>query len=116
MSQLTGRVYVVINGQRLRSKEGATLDIGGVTREEGISDSGVDGFTEKSSVPVIDCEINHSAAISLEQIHAFKNGVAIFRTDSGVQFTLRDAWSAVPPKLSKGGVTLQFKGVECIED
>lgn len=114
MAQIAGKVYISINGQRLRSKEGASLDIGGAAREPVISDSGVDGFTEKVAVPKVDCKISLTDDIKLKDLQAFQ-GTLVFETDTGRVFTLQDAWRTNPPKLEKGEVSLEFNAVECIE-
>lgn len=115
MSQLTGRVFISINGQKYRSKEGASLDVGGLVREAATSDSGVDGFVEKYTQAAVDFAINHKPEISLTAIHSITDGTLLFQTDTGSVFTLREAWSATPPKLVKGEVSLRFESVECIE-
>ena len=38
-----------------------------------------------------------------------------FETDTGSVWTLKDAWNAKPPELSKGDVSLVFQAVECLE-
>ena len=45
MPSVTGRVFISLNGQRIRSRAGATLDTGGLTRTAAMSDAGVDGFS-----------------------------------------------------------------------
>ncbi len=115
MPQVTGRAYISLNGQRLRSKEGAKLNTGGVEREAQLSDSGVDGFSEKTAVPQVDCTINHTAEISLADIQNFKDGTLVFETDTGKVFTLTDAFCARPPELTKGEASLVFQGTECLE-
>lgn len=115
MTQVTGRVTVSINGKRIRSKEGASLDTGGAKREAAMSDAGVDGYTETLTAPTVDCKINHTADTSLTELHAFKDGTLTFETDTGRIYTLINAWSSTPPKLEKGEVTLQFQAQECLE-
>lgn len=115
MSQVTGRVRIVIDGVRYRSKEGASLDTGGIAREAAMSDSGVDGYSEKYTTPKVDFSINHTADISLEALQAITNSTLLFQTDTGRVYTLRGAWCAEPPKLSKNEVSLSFQATECIE-
>lgn len=115
MGQVTGRVFISLNGDRIRSKEGASLEAGGLEREPAISDSGVDGHTEKYTAPKVVCKINHTAKTSLLDIHAFK-GTLTFETDTGRVFTLIEAWSGKPPKLAKGEADFEFGAVECLED
>lgn len=114
MAQIAGKVYISINGQRLRSKEGASLDIGGAARAPVISDSGVDGFTETVTVPKVSCKISLTDDIKLKELQAFR-GTLVFETDTGRVYTLQDAWCVNPPTLEKGEVSLEFNAVECIE-
>ena len=115
MTQVAGKVFLTINGKRLRSKEGASLETGGVEREPAISDSGVDGFTEKITAPKVEAKVNLTDDVSLAELQAFKNGTLVFETDTGRVFTLTNAWNAKPPKLEKGEVSLEFGAVECLE-
>lgn len=115
MAQVSGRVFIALNGQRIRSKEGASLDIGGVEREPVSSDSGIDGYTEKMSVPKVDCKISHTSNTKLKELQAF-TGTLTFETDSGRVYTLTEAFCTKPPKLEKGEVTLEFSATECLED
>ena len=115
MTQVAGKVFITINGQRLRSKEGASLETGGVEREAVLSDSGVDGFMEKETAPKVDCKISLTNEIKLKDLQAFKDGTLIFETDTGRIYTLTSAWCAKPPKLEKGEVSLEFGATECLE-
>lgn len=111
---VSGRVFISLNGDRIRSKEGAKLETGGLKREAAISDAGVDGPTESVVAPKVTCKINHTDKTSLRDIHAFK-GTLTFETDTGKVFTLIDAWSATPPSLEKGESDFEFGAVECQE-
>ena len=114
MGQVTGRVFLSLNGQRIRSKEGASLEMGGVERDAAISDAGVDGYMEKIIAPKVDCKISHTDQTRLKDLQGFL-GTLTFETDTGVVFTLTEAWNVKPPKLEKGEVTLEFCAVECLE-
>jgi hypothetical protein len=113
--QIAGKVFLTINGQRLRSKEGASLETGGTEREAVISDSGVDGFMEKETAPKVECKVSLSADVRLTDLQAFKDGTLVFETDTGRTYTLSNAWCAKPPKLEKGEVSLEFGATECLE-
>lgn len=115
MPQVTGRVFIAINGQRIRSKDGASLDTGGLKRNAQTSDAGVDGFSEEVAVPRVECKINDTAQISLEDLRNFKEGTLVFETDTGKPYTLTGAWIAEPPKLAKGEWELKYEAVECLE-
>lgn len=115
MTQIAGKVFVTINGQRLRSKEGANLETGGIEREAVISDSGVDGFMEKHTAPKVECKVSLTNDVRLADLQAFKDGTLVFETDTGRTYTLINAWNAKPPKLEKGEVSLEFGAAECLE-
>lgn len=114
MAQVTGRIFISLNGARIRSKEGASLETGGVEREASISDAGVDGYMEKITAPKVDCKISHTDQTRLSDLQDF-TGTLTFETDTGRVYTLVGAWNAKPPKLEKGEVTLEFMAQECIE-
>lgn len=113
--QIAGKVFLTLNGQRLRSKEGASLETGGIERDAAISDSGVDGFMEKIVAPKVDCKVHLTYDIRLADLQGFKEGTLVFETDTGRTFTLINAWCAKPPKLEKGEVSLEFSATECLE-
>ncbi len=115
MPQVTGRVFIALNGQRIRSKEGASLDVGGLKRDAQTSDAGVDGFSEAVAVPRVECKINDTADIRVEDLRNFRDGTLVFETDTGKPYTLNTAWIAEPPKLTKGEWELKFEAVECLE-
>lgn len=115
MTQVTGRVFIALNGQRIRSKDGATLDMGGVKRDAQMSDAGVDGYSETVVAASAECKINDTAEIRAADLHNFKDGTIVFETDTGKAYTLTNAWSAEPPKLTKGEWSLKFEAVECLE-
>ncbi len=91
MGQLTGRVFISLGGKRVRSKDGASLDIGGPVREAARSDSGVDGHTVSETEPKVTFKINHSAQTSLKELQDFE-GTLIFETDTGRIYTLMEAF------------------------
>lgn len=115
MSQVTGRVFVSLGGQRMRSKEGASLETGGIEREAAISDAGVDGYMEKITAPKVDFKINHTRETDLTAIQNFRGQALTFETDTGIVYTVHNAWCAKPPKLEKGEVTLEFQGTSCTQ-
>jgi hypothetical protein len=114
MAKLTGRIFISLNGQRIRSMPGASLDTGGVTRTPSISDAGVDGFMESISAPHVACKISHGANTSMADLQAF-TGTLTFQTDSGRVYTLIEAFNTTPPKLEKGEVSLEYSAGECQE-
>ncbi len=114
-NQVTGRVYVSVNGKRLASKEGAKLNFGGVEREAVLGDTGVLGFVEKTAVPFIECTIAHKADTSLKELADIKDTSVTFETDTGKVYMLRNAWTAKTLEMDKGEIALRFEGITAEE-
>jgi hypothetical protein len=112
-NQVTGRVFITVNGVRQQSKEGAKLNMGGVARDDVVGDSGVHGYSEKTVAPSIECTISHKANTDMVAIANWANETATFQTDTGQTFLLRNAWLSKPPELSKGEISLHLSGVTC---
>lgn len=114
-NQITGRAYITVKGERLRSKEGATLKFGGVEREDVIGDAGVLGYSEKVIAPEVECTIAHNKDFSLKSFMDIKSERIHFETDTGKTYSLVDAWCKGALELSKGEVKLRFGGISCEE-
>lgn len=112
-NQVTGRVFITVNGSRLASKEGAKLNLGGVSRAGVAGDTGVHGYSEKTEIPFIECTISHKADTDLVALAAWANETAVFQTDTGQTYLLRNAWQSKPPELSKGEISLRLEGITC---
>ncbi len=115
MGQVTGRAFIKVNGTDMRSKEGATLNPGGVSREAAMSDRGVDGYSESPVAPTIQCSINHTADISLTDLGQITDASIVFETDTGKTYLLRNAWIDGPAELNGSEVSLNFTGMTCEE-
>ena len=114
-NQVTGRVFISINGTRMASKEGAKLNMGGVSRTGVAGDSGVHGYSEKTEIPFIECTISHKGDTSLQAFQNFTAETVSFQTDTGKLYTLRNAWNAKAVELTKGEVSLRLEGMSCEE-
>lgn len=111
MAQVTGTVVVRLNGSSLRSEEGATLDIGGFERTERYADHSLLGFSKKPIAAVVSCSIAHTALTDLRAIEESEDVTLIFETDTGVTYTIRNAFCTKPPSMKEEGkVDLEFKG------
>lgn len=117
MAQVTGRVYIKVNGKLLRSKDGAKLsNIGAVERTPVIGHE-VYGYVEKTVAPSIECTLADTADLKLKEIHAIVNATCTFETDTGKIYILREAWteSALSLTGGEGEVECKFTGVACEE-
>jgi len=115
MAQVTGRVFITIGGKRVASKPGAKLLYGGVTRESVVADSGVVGFRETPIAPGVECEIEHTADVSLAEFQAMTAASISFDTDSGRSYVLSGAWCEGGLELASGAFGLKFGAMDCRE-
>jgi hypothetical protein len=113
MAQVTGRVFIKLNGQVQPSKEGAKLMYapGNIEREPVTSDRGVEGFKEKIVAPTVEATFTHSAALDIDAIHNAKDTTLTYQTDTGVSYILRGAFSTSAPTLATGEVSFKFSAI-----
>lgn len=117
MSQVTGRVYIKVNGNLLETKEGAKLsNISGVERTEVVGND-VYGYVEKAVAPTIECTIVDKASLKIKDIAAITDATCTFETDTGKTYIVRNAWCASAPSLTggEGDVECKFVGHACEE-
>jgi hypothetical protein len=115
MGQLTGRAFITVGGRRLASKEGAKLNIGALERTGVVLDTGVGGYTEKATVPYVECTIKHDANTDLAEYADMVDVGVFFDTDTGRSFVLNNAWRAGNIEMTDGDVSLRFEGMSCNE-
>ena len=115
MGQLTGRIYVTVAGKRLKSKEGAKIHIGGPERQGEVGDVGVLGYTEKDTIPFVECVIKHDADTSITELQSIVDATISADTDTKRSFVYRNAWCAKAHELDKGEVSLRFEAMSCEE-
>lgn len=115
--KLTGTVIIRMDGVSLRSKDKATLMIGGQERTTQYADHGVAGFTEKPVAAKITCTTIHDSTVDLIKIGNATNVSLEFETDSGVAYLVSNAHCCKPPELSggDGDVSLEFEGNAAVQ-
>lgn len=114
-NKVTGRVFISVNGERMRSKEGAKLMLGGAEREAVVGDDSIHGFTEKLTAPGIEFTMSHMADTNLKALSDLTDASVQFEADTGKVYVLRNAWCAKSIEMSKGEVSLVFNGLSCEE-
>lgn len=115
MSHLTGRATITAGGRRLPSKEGAKLGLGNVKRSAEMGDAGVLGYKEAPTVPYVECTVEHSRDMSVQEFANMVDVTVSFDTDSGRSFVLRNAWQANELVMDKGQISLRFEAISCEE-
>lgn len=103
---------------RLPTKEGATINYGGLKREAVMGDSGVLGHTELfEGAPFIKATITHAKATDEAAIKAFTDENITLTTNSGRSYTLMAAWASEVLELNvkDGSLEITFLGTELID-
>lgn len=106
MAKLTGLATIKINGDTLRSKEGASLKVGGPVKK---AESDVNGFAGHSVEAIkpgeVKCTLIHAGDTDLTALQNIEGATVVFETDSGQHYLVRDA-------ATEGEVELKGKEVE----
>lgn len=108
--QKTGQISIKLDGRLIRSKEGATIQIGGVRRTTSTDDQGRTYYQEKVYPAQVKATLIHTSDTDLE---ALRNGVGLvisFETDVGPNYMVRNAHFEEPGELSNGEVQITFGG------
>lgn len=115
-NQVIGRVTISTASLGVvRSKPGASLNLGGVKRDPVEDDQGVAGFTEATQAPTLDATFVKKAGVSMQALAGITNEDISFEGDDGSHYVLREAWCAEPPELSNDGIKVKFAGTRCDE-
>lgn len=111
MSQITGIVYVHVNGKLQRSKEGASLKLGGSARTWH-SGHKVYGYTEKINPSEVDFTICHVADDDIVALNETVDATLRFETDTGKVFLINNAGNDGEGTLTggEGDFTVKFFG------
>ena len=113
MSNVTGLCYVRVYGQRLQSKEGATLKPGGPVAEMVTAVTGVVGAaTKELQAAEIKAKIVHTGDLDITAVQRWRNFTATFETDSGQRYLIRNASVVDAVELSGHEVDVTIGGQE----
>jgi hypothetical protein len=117
MAQVTGIVKIHVNGALQRSKEGATLNMGGMERAAQTGHS-VYGYSEKLVPASVSFNLAHTADTDLIELNGMVGAEVRFECDTGVTYLITNAFVTKPCQL-KGGdgdVTVEMMGDPAIEE
>lgn len=110
MAQQTGRVTIKLDGTPLRSKPGASMQMGGINRDHDMTDQGETLFKEKYVNGMMKCVMPHLTDTDVEKIRNFKNGTCQYTTDTNVTFTMAKASYSSSGELQNGELEVTFMG------
>lgn len=111
MSKVTGIVYVKVDGALQRSKDGASLSLGGKERTPIVAQGRVH-YVERIVPSECEFTLAHVAGDDLIGLHDKIDPTLEFLTDTGDTYVVRDAFSTTPPKITggEGDVPFVFNG------
>jgi len=107
MAIVTGMANIRVNGKIVRSKPGATCDLGGVTREPIMGSTGLDGFSETPRASRVTFSVTDKSNIKLSDIKDVTNGVITFESVShkgqlGKVYIIRNASCSGEAEVTAG--------------
>ena len=110
--QVSGIVFVKIDGAVQRSKPGAKLMMGGVERTAIIANGKVVGFAEKGVAATVSFTLAHKGGDDLIALQDSIDSTLEFETDTGDTYVVSPAFASKPAELSdgEGDVAFEFQG------
>ena len=108
--QQTGRVTIKRDGSAFRSKPGAKIDPGGVKRTPEKTDQGVTMYKEENVPPMVECTIMHTSDLDILDLSNAKDWTLTFQTDTGVTYTIANAFTVEPVSMQNGECPVKFSG------
>jgi hypothetical protein len=107
-AQFTGVATIRKDGVSMRSKEGATLEMGGFERSPVFGDGVFLGYRQKPKEARLKATFQHLNLTDVDDINDTVDSTMRFECDSGVTYIMRNAVSGMPPTLGD-----QDQGLSC---
>ncbi|WP_368565491.1 phage tail tube protein [Pseudoxanthomonas sp. UTMC 1351] len=107
MSQRLGKAILIVNGSRLESMPGATIDIGGDARTTQIGANEVLGYTQTPKQSRVEVSVSIRSGISVADLHASDVPIT-FEGDTGQIWSIAGAWSVDTPVVDSGAGTAKL--------
>lgn len=116
MAQVTGICKLFVDGQLIRTKPGAKLNVGGVKRDAIVGHS-VYGFSEEPVASTLDATVAHMGDTDVVELSTLTGQTLRFETDTGQVYTIKQAWTSEPCELSSGGdMSLKMMGEPAVKE
>lgn len=111
MAKVFGRATVKVDGgTTLKSKEGASLVVGGVTREDEPNDQGTVDYRENTQPAEVTATLVHTTELDVIGLQKFAGGPVNFELDTGEVFVVPGAYVKEIGSMSSGEVEVTFGG------
>jgi hypothetical protein len=99
-----------MGNETLISKPGATLQVGGINREFGMTDQMSSYYREMPVASRVKATLPHMSNTDMIALRRFKDGTLHFECDNGPVYTISNAATANLGDLSNGDVDIEFGG------
>jgi hypothetical protein len=115
MAQITGIVRIKLNGKLIRSKQGASLQVGGRNRTAVVGHS-LYGYSEEVAPSVCSFTIAHTVDVDIGELQDLVDAVLLFETDTGSTLQCNGMFVSTPPELTggEGDLTVEMQGQPAI--
>lgn len=108
---VTGFCYININGQRIHSEAGSTLQVGGPVGKSAISTLGFVGiYNDEHQPATVKFKMVHTGDIDITTLQRLRDQTLTFETDSGQRYLIRRAGTTGVVELSKNSVDITMEG------
>lgn len=114
-SKILGRATIKVDGRKLDTKRGSSLDPGGVKRTPVVGATSIHGFSGETVPPTLELKITQTASFGLEEIGSIEDATISFEGDDGITYVLSGAFCTETPKLNEveGEITASFSATTC---
>lgn len=114
---LLGRATIKVNGKKLNTKRGATLDIGGPSAAPVVGSTAVHGFSYETTAPMLSVKITQTSDVGLTFVKNIQGATIVFEGDDGKTYTIDNGTCIGKPTLNEveGEINAQFSGTSCTE-
>lgn len=99
MAKLTGKATIYVDGQQLKTENGATASPGGIARQFERHGGRTYG-REEEMAPFIEGNVLHTADTDVLALSAIDGATVIFETDTGQRYVMRGASVENPVEIN----------------
>ena len=110
MPQATGRVTIKVNGDVLRSRNGASLQTGGIIRSELTTDQGKVYYTEDTQPSEVTATLVHTQADDVVGLRSLRDVTVSFETDTGAGWAIANAFVTEVGEIASGEYSVTLMG------
>lgn len=100
-NRVMGKALIKVDGKVLDTLPGASLDIGGETRETVTGANKVLGFKSSPRPSKLECEIAIKNRTSAAEIARWTDVTVTFEADTGQAFVIPGGWVTEPPQITE---------------